>query len=111
MDVFAVPEKAIEAFEALTHTRVTVHDLRGTLRPFLPPERFQHMHPLCCAVKVRHSDSCIAWGVTQLRREISAAPDGRIQVCFAGLVEAVVPVFERRNCCGCCSPDRGVRES
>ena len=97
MDVFTVPEKAIEAFEALTHTRVTVHDLRGTLRPFLPPERFQHTHPLCCAVKVRHSDNCIAWGVTQLRREISASPDGRIQVCFAGLVEAVVPVFERRQ--------------
>src|SRR5579862_6245448 len=97
MDSFLVPRKAIEAFETLTHTRVTVHDLNGSLRPFLPPERFQHMHPLCCAVKIRHSDSCIEWGVTRLRREISAAPEGRVQVCFAGLVEFVVPVYERRR--------------
>ena len=97
MDTFLVPRQAIDAFESLTSTRVTIHDLVGTLRPFLPPERFQHTHPLCCAVKVRHSDNCIAWGVTCLRREISAAPEGRVQVCFAGLVEVVVPVYERRR--------------
>src|SRR5476649_1667770 len=97
MDVFVIPERAIEAFESLTQTRVTVHDLRGRLRPFLPPERFQHVHPLCAAVKVRNGDACVDFSVTRLRREISSTPEGRVQVCFAGLVEFVVPVFERKQ--------------
>lgn len=97
MDFFSVPERAIEAFERLTATRVTVHDLRGSLQPFLPPERFQHMHPLCCAMKINHSDACIDFDATRLRREISAAPEGRVQMCFAGLVECVVPVFQNRE--------------
>src|SRR5262249_40815472 len=42
-------------------------------------------------------ESCIEWGVRRLRREISATPEGRVQVCFAGLVEFVVPVYERRR--------------
>jgi AraC-like DNA-binding protein len=97
MDPFAVPEQAIRAFEWLNDSRVTVHDLVGTLRPFLPPERFQHIHPLCAAVKVHHGDGCIDFAVRQLRSQIPSQPDGRVQVCFAGLVEFVVPVFQRRQ--------------
>jgi AraC-like DNA-binding protein len=96
-DPFAVPEQAIQAFERLSDTRVSVHDLVGTLTPFLPPERFRHVHPLCAAVKVHHSESCIDFGIRRLRREISSQPEGRVQVCFAGLVEFVVPVFQKRQ--------------
>jgi AraC-like DNA-binding protein len=32
-----------------------------------------------------------------MNREISNQTDGRVQVCFAGLVEVVVPVFQRRE--------------
>jgi len=67
----------------------------ATLWPFLPPERFQHAHPLCQAVKVFHADRCVEFGITQLRRDLAARPEGRVQVCFAGLVEVVVPVFRR----------------
>ena len=94
MDKFAVPEQAIEAFERLTQTRVTVHDLRGSLMPFLPPERGAHIHPLCAAMKVNHSEACVNFDVRRLRREISGLPDGRVNVCFAGIVEFVVPVFQ-----------------
>jgi AraC-like DNA-binding protein len=97
MDPFSVPEQAIQAFERLSDTRVSVHDLVGTLIPFLPPERFRHIHPLCAAVKVHHGESCIDFSIRRLRREISSQPDGRVQVCFAGLVEFVVPVFQRRQ--------------
>jgi AraC-like DNA-binding protein len=76
---------------------VTVHDLRGTLRSFLSPERFSHKHSLCAALKVNHSPACIEFDITRLRREISGLPDGRVNVCFAGIVEFVVPVFHEHE--------------
>jgi len=93
MESFSIPEAALAAYENLSRLRVTVHDLEGTLWPFLPPERFQHMHPLCVAVKVRHDRACVDFGVKRLRREIPTQPHGRVQVCHAGLVELVAPVF------------------
>ncbi|MCW8132632.1 MAG: helix-turn-helix domain-containing protein [Planctomycetota bacterium] len=95
MDLFAVPELAVQNFERLHGLRVTVHDLAGNLWPYLSPERFQHVHPLCQAVKVFHPKRCIDFGITQMRRQLPNQPDGRVQVCFAGLVEWVVPVFRR----------------
>ena len=94
MDNFSVPEQAIEAFERLTATRVTVHDLRGSLRPFLPPERATHIHPLCAAIKTSHSDACVNFDVRRLQRDLAGLPEGRVNVCFAGIVEFVVPVFK-----------------
>jgi len=95
MDLFDVPEHAIQAFERIHGLRVTVHDLAGTLWPFIAPDRFQHTQPLCQAVKVLHPERCVAFGVTGMRRDLSNRPEGRVQVCFAGLVECVVPVFRR----------------
>ncbi|MBI3829469.1 MAG: helix-turn-helix domain-containing protein [Planctomycetes bacterium] len=94
-DPYAVPEQAIQAFEQIHGLRVTVHDLAGNLWPHLSPERFQHTHALCQAVKVFHPERCVEFGITQMRRQLPNQPDGRVQVCFAGLVEFVVPVFRR----------------
>lgn len=96
-DPYAVPEQALRAFERLTGLNATVHDLAGTLVPFLPPERFIHTHPLCTAVKVCHAAACVDFGVHRMNREIADQPDGRVQVCFAGLVEFVVPVFMKKT--------------
>lgn len=96
MDLFTVPAHAIDAFEKRTGARISVHDLAGTLRAFLPAERFFHKHPMCEPVRMRYPNSCIAWDITTLRREISSKPEGRVQVCFAGLVEAAVPVYRKK---------------
>ena len=95
MSLLETPERAIQSFERLHGLRVTVHDLGGTLWPFLSQDRFMHRHALCQAVKVTHSHACMEFDITQLRREIDAHTEGRVQVCFAGLVEFVVPVFRK----------------
>jgi AraC-like DNA-binding protein len=96
-DLFETPEIAIQAFERVHRLQVTIHDLVGTLWPFLSPERFQHSHPLCQAVKVLHPTRCVEFGVTRMRRELPQYPHGRVHICFAGLVECVVPVFRQEN--------------
>jgi AraC-like DNA-binding protein len=96
-NLFEIPELAIQAFERVHGLQVTVHDLAGTLWPFLSPERFQHSHPLCQAVKVLHPARCIEFGLTRLRQELPQYPKGRVHVCFAGLVECVVPVFRQQT--------------
>jgi AraC-like DNA-binding protein len=94
MDRHAVPELALTAFERLHGLVVTVQDLRGDLSPFLLPERLRHRHPLCNAVKNGGFErTCVAFDVHRLRQELAFHPDGRIQVCHAGIMEAVVPVF------------------
>ena len=89
------PEKAIANFESIHDLRVTVHDLRGSLWPFLLPDRFQHSQPVCQAVKrLGRQPLCMAFSVRRLEGEIGAEPEGRIQVCHAGLVEWTVPTFK-----------------
>ena len=39
MEFFEVPEQAIQAYERIHGLHVTVHDLGGTLWPYLLPER------------------------------------------------------------------------
>jgi AraC-like DNA-binding protein len=91
-----VPELAIVAFERLSGLTVTVHDLEGRLWPFLPPERLMHHAPLCAIVKSGpFGHACIDFSVTQLRQQIGGQRAGRIQVCHAGLIEWVVPVFQQ----------------
>jgi AraC-like DNA-binding protein len=97
MDLFAVPEQAIQAFERLSGLRVTVHDLRGTLWPLIEPVRTQHNHHFCKVVRTNHPEACVAFCVTRLRREIPNHPAGRVQVCHAGLVEFVIPVFRKKQ--------------
>lgn len=97
MPDFHAAERAIDSFEKIHGLSVTVHDLAGNLTPFLPPERFQHQHPICLAVKLHHVKSCVSFGVDQLRRDIALHANGRVQVCFAGLVEFVFPVFRKHS--------------
>jgi len=96
-DPFAIPERAMRAYERMSGLRVTVHDLAGTLWPYLPPDRFRHTQPLCQAVKLHHGDACMDFDITRLRRELPSQPEGRVQVCHAGLVEFIAPVFERKR--------------
>jgi hypothetical protein len=93
MSLATIPEQALTAFEELHRLQVTVHDLDGSLWPFLSPQRLMHRHPLCTAVKVHHGAACVRFGVDELRKDINRFADGRVQVCHAGLVEFVVPVF------------------
>jgi AraC-like DNA-binding protein len=95
MDLFAVPEQAIQAFERLTALRVTVHDLRGTLWPLIQPERTLHAHTPCSIVRTHHPSLCVAFDVTLGRKQLMEQPAGRVQVCHAGVVEFVVPVLRR----------------
>lgn len=92
-DSYHAPLRALEAFEKTTGLRVAIHDLSGRLRNFLPPERFLHSTPLCLAVKARHERSCVAFDAERTHRDLQELPEGRVQVCHAGLVEWVVPVF------------------
>jgi len=95
---FDIPECAIETFEHIHHSIVTIHDLSGTLSPFLKPDRFHHRSPLCLAVKAQgHHLACIHFETKNLRQDLARLPEGRIHVCHAGLVEWVVPVFEKEK--------------
>lgn len=89
-----IPEQAIASFEKLHGLRVTVHDLRGSLWPFLQHDRFHHTHPLCRATKLLGRETaCVQFSTIRLRQEISATPQGRLQICHAGFLQWVVPVF------------------
>lgn len=91
---FGAAENAITAFEQIHRLNVTVHDLAGTLAPFIRPDRFHHRSPLCLAVKAqgRH-EACLRWEIDSLRARLGQIPEGCIQVCHAGLVEWVIPAF------------------
>lgn len=93
-EFFQVPEQAITAYEAWAKVRVTVHDLEGTLWPYLPAVRFNHDSAACFAVKGRrYNNECIRSDMTHLRKSLANSPEGQVKVCHAGLVECVVPVF------------------
>ena len=95
---FDIPEHAILTFERIHKLNITVHDLAGTLSPFLKPSRFHHRSPLCRAVKAQgHHVTCVQFEVKNLRREGPRLPEGRIHVCHAGLVEWMIPVFEKKK--------------
>lgn len=93
-DIFQVPRQAVQAFERTTGLRVAIHDLSGQWHNYLPPDRFVHSAPLCMAVKARHQEACVAFDVQRTRAGLREQPDGRVQVCHAGLVECVVPVYQ-----------------
>lgn len=98
VDIHAVPEQAIGAFERWTGLTVVVHDLGNRLSPYLRPDRFMHTQPLCAAMKrSQHGDKCFDFEVTRLRPEVGRFPDGRVHLCHAGLVQWVAPVFWRKQ--------------
>lgn len=95
---FDIPERAIGAFECIHHLNITIHDLAGSLSPFLKPNRFHHRSPLCLAVKARgHHTVCFDFELRKLRQDLADLPEGRIHVCHAGLVEWAMPVFEEEK--------------
>jgi AraC-like DNA-binding protein len=92
-DAIEVPMTAVEAFEALTGLRLTVHDLRGSISAFLRPDRLLHTNSFCQAVKDSGYDPlCTDFDEIELHPAIGEEPAGLVKVCPAGLVEMVVPV-------------------
>ncbi len=93
MDDGAVPAIAIEAFERLTKLHVCIHDHSRSLWPFLSPDRFEHLNPLCRSIKTLRQPACSAFDAELVHQRAGAAPAGLVKVCHAGLVEWVVPLI------------------
>jgi len=97
-NLYQVPVQAIAAFEAISGLTVSVHDRAKSLLLILPPERFWHQSPLCKAVKAAgHEQTCVRFDAQQTHEDLLSKPEGRVQICFAGLVECAVPVFFREK--------------
>ena len=88
-----IGEAAMAAFERIHRLNVTVHDLAGTLGPFLPPHRFHHCSAFCLAVKAHRLESCAQFDIKRVRSDLATQPEGRFHICHAGVVEWAVPVF------------------
>jgi len=91
----STPERAIEAYEALTGLIVCLHDDSGSLLGVLKSSRKYHLGPYCRAIKSGpFLHKCVEWEVVQVRRELNSMyhRGGRIQKCHAGLIEWVVPL-------------------
>ncbi len=101
MDRFAVPETAIAAFERVHDVLITLHDFSGRIQPRLAVTRSYHRHPLCHAAKARDDGhACLAFDQADLHALAPLRPDGFVQRCHAGLVEAVVPLRRRGEVVG-----------
>jgi AraC-like DNA-binding protein len=85
-------ESALRAFENLTHLRVTVHDLVGSLTGRLANQRFWHGQHACRLLKPERTGACVRFDIDVLRAELLARPEGLVKVCHAGIAELVVPV-------------------
>lgn len=93
MDPLSIPEQAIAAFERVHDVLVTIHDFSGRIRQRLAVNRTFHRHPLCHAAKARdHERNCVAFDLVALHATAPLHPQGFLQRCHAGLVEAVAPV-------------------
>lgn len=97
-DFYAIPERAIRAFEQANRLSVVVHDLGQSLSPYIRPDRFHHTQPLCAAMKrSQHGHHCYEFELTNLRPQLGRFPEGRVQICHAGLVQWVMPVFWQKQ--------------
>jgi AraC-like DNA-binding protein len=85
------PADAIAAFERLTGTLVTVHDLDGRLRSLVGGERLAHRHHRCLAAKARSAAVCLRFDGDRLRQDLPWQREGLVRTCPAGVTEAVVP--------------------
>jgi len=93
-DPYLQPELSICCFERWSGLTVAVHDLQGRLEPYLAPSRHWHVAAPCAAIKrSAHGAKCIAFDAQRVHAEAPLFPQGRMQVCHAGMVEAVVPVL------------------
>lgn len=92
-DTTNVPALAIAAFERLTELHICIHDASRSLWPFLSPDRFEHLNPLCRSIKTLRQPACTAFDAELIRERAGSAPAGLVKVCHAGLVEWVVPLI------------------
>jgi AraC-like DNA-binding protein len=90
----SIPQRAVRTFEAATHMNISIHDLNGVLWSYLPRTYFGHQIPLCMQLKTTHCEDCARFDQHAVRRMSAERPEGFSKVCFAGIVEWVVPVFE-----------------
>ena len=96
MEIISLAERAIQAYEALAQLRICVHDLQGSLSPYLDPSRFTHNSPVCRQVKEGpYGQRCWEFEVPELRRDLDQLQrtNGRVHRCHVGLLEWVVPVI------------------
>lgn len=95
MFAIGTPEAALGVFERIHRLRVTIHDLRGTLQPYIAGDRYCHTQPACQAVKLSGGDGhCVDLEINRLARDLPNLADGRVHVCHAGFVEWIVPVSD-----------------
>ena len=94
-DFPTIPAHAIVAFERLTGLAVSLHDLTRSLWAYLPPDRFEHLNPLCRSIKAVRQPACTRFDLNLVRGEAVLQPEGFVKVCHAGLVEWVVPLIEQ----------------
>ncbi len=93
MDSLSIPEQAISAFERVHEVLITVHDFSGRIKQRLAINRTFHRHALCHAAKARDNErGCLAFDLVALHAQVPLHPQGFLQRCHAGLVEAVVPI-------------------
>lgn len=92
-DLPAVPSHAIAAFERVTGLAICIHDHSRSLWSYLPPDRFEHLTPLCRSIKAVRQSACTRFDAERVRAEALRHPEGLIKVCHAGLVEWVVPLI------------------
>lgn len=91
----SLPERSIQAYEALAALRICVHDISGALRAVLDPSRHMHNSNYCRAIKNGPEQwRCFQFEFTELRADIETLRrrNGRMHRCHAGLIEWVVPV-------------------
>ncbi len=90
-----VPLQSIEFFEKITRLRVTINDIAGNLRPFLPDIYFTHdRSELCRQIKKEHTDlRCNALDLHWIKKNIYNYRSGMVKLCHAGLIEIVQPLY------------------
>ncbi len=92
-DHLSVPDTAISTFEKAHDVLITVHDFSGRINRRLQINRHAHRHPLCQVAKARDNNrACMEFDSVGLHAAAPLHPNGLIQRCHAGLVEAIVPV-------------------
>lgn len=92
MNIFDLPQQAVDAFERSTHWRVTIHVLDPQIWSMLPPNLHSHLTQVCQLAKQMGDERCIAFDQQAVRLELERRPEGFVKLCHAGLVECVVPV-------------------
>jgi AraC-like DNA-binding protein len=92
VNIFDLPQQAVDAFERSTHWHVTIHVIDPKIWSMLPPSLHSHLTQVCQLAKQMGDERCVAFDQHAVRRELESQPDGFVKICHAGLVECVVPV-------------------